>query len=73
MNEVLPRSSQIFPAFLPEERAKKAAAAGLPPSAAAAAAAEALAREAAPAEIQVTVGVLGHQGRGGWGMLGLEV
>ena len=47
----------------PEERAKKAHAAGLPPSAAAQAAAEALQREKAPAELQITVAVLGHQGR----------
>ena len=46
----------------PQDRAKKAAAAGLPPSAAAAAAAAALEREALPAEVQVTVAVLGHQG-----------
>ena len=46
------------------DRAKKAAAAGLPPSAAAAAAAAALEREALPAEVQVTVAVLGHQGSG---------
>lgn len=46
----------------PKDRAKKAAAAGLPPSAAAAAAAAALEREALPAEVQVTVAVLGHQG-----------
>ncbi|CAK9045900.1 unnamed protein product [Durusdinium trenchii] len=46
------------------ERARKAHAAGLPPSAAAAAAAEALKREAAPAEVQITVAVLGHQGSG---------
>ena len=50
----------------PKDRAKKAAAAGLPPSAAAAAAAATLEREALPAEVQVTVAVLGHQGLVTW-------
>lgn len=63
----LPQITSIWVPFsarnAPEERARKAHAAGLPPSAAAAAAAEALKREAAPAEVQITVAVLGHQGQ----------